>query len=84
MSLLEKDEPMTSKKAEEKLYRTAEVEAILKISKSTLKRWIKSGKIRAVKFGANVEGNPWHISETELERVKQKLREPHYNTGSDS
>jgi len=31
-----------------------------------------------------VEGNPWHISETELERVKQRLREPHYNTGSGS
>ena len=74
---------MTNKK-DEKLYKTSEVEAILKISKSTLKRWIKSGKIRAMKFGANVEGNPWHISETELERVKQKLREPHYNTGSDS
>jgi excisionase family DNA binding protein len=68
---------------EEKFYKTAEVETILAISKSTLKRWIKSGKIRAVKFGPNVEGNPWHISEAELERVKAKMIEPHYNVGTE-
>lgn len=75
---------MTDEKIEQKFYKTAEVEKILAISKSTLKRWIKRGKIRAVKFGPDVEGNPWNISEDELERVKKKMREPHYNTESGS
>jgi len=52
---------------EEKFYRISDVEKMLSVSKSTLKRWIKSGKIKAVRFG-----NPWKISESALEEFKKK------------
>ena len=63
---------------EEKFYRVGEIEKMLSVSKSTLKRWIKAKKIKAVKFGADVEGNPWRISESALEEFKQK--NGRYNT----
>lgn len=73
MSVTKNEEP-------EKTYLTSEVEKILGISKSTLKRLIKSGKIRAVKFGEDVQGNPWHISESALEEYRKMKSTPHYNT----
>jgi excisionase family DNA binding protein len=62
----------------EKFYKVKEVEEMLGISKSTLKRWIKEKRIRAVKFGDNVEGNPWRISESALDEFKRL--NSHYNT----
>lgn len=56
---------------EEKFYKVGEIEKMLSVSKSTLKRWIRDKKIRAVKFGANVQGRPWRISESALEEFKK-------------
>ena len=75
---------MTTEKMETKFYKASEVETLLGVSKSTLKRWIKSKKIKAVKFGPDVEGNPWNVSEEEVERIKRERSEPHYNTGEAS
>jgi len=65
---------MTNEKSEseEKFYRVGEIEKMLSVSKSTLKRWIKDKKIRAVKFGDDVQGNPWRISESALAEFKTK------------
>jgi excisionase family DNA binding protein len=63
---------------EEKFYRVGEIEKMLSVSKSTLKRWIKAKKIKAVKFGKDVQGNPWRISESALEEFKRA--NGHYNT----
>jgi excisionase family DNA binding protein len=59
-------------KQDEKYYVIAEIEEMLKASNSTVKRWIASGKLRAVKFGEDVKGNPWRISESALEDFKKK------------
>lgn len=59
-------------KPDEKHYFIAEVEELLRASKSTVKRWIASGKLRAVKFGDDVKGNPWRISESALEDFKRQ------------
>lgn len=58
--------------SEERYFKLAEVEEILSVSRSTLKRWIKSKKIKAVKFGDDVSGNPWRITATDLEAFKTK------------
>jgi excisionase family DNA binding protein len=79
VSVVKKDEAKEESSQAEKFYLTSEVEEILNISKSTLKRLIKSGKIRAVKFGEDVQGNPWHISESSLEEYKKMKSTPHYN-----
>jgi hypothetical protein len=65
--------------SEEKYYLAAEVEKMLDISKSTLKRLVKAGKIVAVKFGANVQGNPWHFSEKAIEDYKKTKSVRHFN-----
>jgi excisionase family DNA binding protein len=52
---------------EEKFYKPTEVEKMLNISRSTMKRWIRTKKIRAVKFGKN-----WRISESALAEFKEK------------
>lgn len=62
---------MTDESKEEKFYRVGEIEEMLSVSKSTLKRWIKNRKIRAVKFGDDVQGNPWRISESALAEFKK-------------
>lgn len=65
---------------EEKYFLAAEVEKMLNISKSTLKRLVKAGKIVAVKFGENVQGNPWHFSEKAIEDYKKTKSVRHFNT----
>jgi len=50
----------------EKFYKLTEVGKMLSVSKSSLLRWIKDGKLKAVKFGADTEGTPWRVSETSL------------------
>lgn len=56
--------------SEEKFYTASQVEKLLGVSKSTMKRLIKAKKIKAVKFGENVQGNPWRISESALAEFK--------------
>jgi excisionase family DNA binding protein len=52
---------------EEKHYKVREVEKMLGVSRSTMKRWIRLKKIRAVKFGSN-----WRISESAIAEFKAK------------
>jgi len=56
---------------EERFYKLGEVAAMLSVSRTQLKRWVTSKKIRAVKFGADVPRSPWHISESALEEFKK-------------
>ena len=49
------------------MYTTIEVAKILNISRATVFRALKSGRIKGVKFGNN-----WRVSEEELERVKKE------------
>jgi len=51
-------------------YKLAEVAEMFSVGRSTLKRWIYSGKIKAVKFGGDEGGAPWRISEAELKRFR--------------
>lgn len=69
---------MTDEKADERYYKVGEVEKMLSVSKTTMKRWIKDKKIRAVKFGPDVEGSPWRISESAIAEFKEKYSR--YNT----
>ena len=48
----------------EKLYRTREVAELLNISVSGVKKWIKEGKIRAIRVGRF-----WMIPESEVKRI---------------
>ena len=48
----------------ERLYRTTEVAKILNISWSTVKRWVKEGKIKAIRVG-----HRWRIPESEILRL---------------
>jgi len=48
----------------EKLYRTREVAELLNISVSGVKKWIKEGKIRAIRVGRF-----WMIPESEVRRI---------------
>jgi excisionase family DNA binding protein len=75
---------MTDEKTEEKFYRVGEIEKMLSVSKTTLKRWIKDKKIKAVKFGDDVQGNPWRISESALAEFKQKNARYNTDGGSES
>jgi len=48
----------------EKLYRTSEVAKILNISVSGVKKWIREGRIRAIRVGRF-----WMIPESEIQRI---------------
>lgn len=58
---------MTDENKVEKHYKVSEVEKLLGVSRSTMKRWIRTKKIRAVKFGSN-----WRISESALAEFQEK------------
>jgi excisionase family DNA binding protein len=51
-----------------KHYKLSEVEALLGVSRRTLKQWISDGKIKAVKLGGGGTTTPWRITESELQR----------------
>jgi excisionase family DNA binding protein len=51
------------------MLKLAEVEKMLSISRTTLKRWIYAKKIRATKVGRD-----WRISENEVETIRAGLR----------
>lgn len=55
-----------TEKNDEKHYKISEVEKLLGVSRSTMKRWIRTKKIQAVKFGSN-----WRISESALAAFKK-------------
>ncbi|MEM4032715.1 MAG: helix-turn-helix domain-containing protein [Zestosphaera sp.] len=48
----------------EKLYRTSEVAELLNISVSTVKKWIKQGRLHALRVG-----KLWMIPESEVRRI---------------
>lgn len=56
----------------ETYYLIGDVEKLLKASNSTVKRWIRSGRLHAVKFGDDVKGVPWRITAKALEDFKKK------------
>lgn len=49
---------------EGRLYNVDEAAERLSVTKSTLREWLRLGKVKAVKFGKT-----WKISDTELRRV---------------
>lgn len=53
----------------ERMLKLTEVEKLLSISRTTLKRWIYAKKIRATKVGRD-----WRISENEVETIRAGLR----------
>lgn len=59
----------------ESLLKLSEVEAELSLSRITLLRWIKSGKMPAVKIGQQ-----WRVRR----RVVDALKDGHEATGSDA
>ena len=54
----------------ERLYRTTEVAEILNVSWSTVKRWVKEGKIKAIRVG-----HRWRIPESEVLRLLGERKE---------
>ncbi|MEM4863471.1 MAG: helix-turn-helix domain-containing protein, partial [Candidatus Nezhaarchaeales archaeon] len=48
----------------ERLYRTSEVAELLNISVSTVKKWIKQGRLHALRVG-----KLWMIPESEVRRI---------------
>jgi hypothetical protein len=58
---------------EERYYKLHELEKILSVSRPTLKRWIYTGKLTAVKLGGSDEGaTPWYVSEGSLLAFRQR------------
>ncbi|NPA70894.1 MAG: recombinase family protein [Crenarchaeota archaeon] len=53
----------------ERLYRTKEVAELLNISVSGVKKWIKEGKIRAIRVGRF-----WMIPESEIRRILSGIK----------
>lgn len=58
--------------AEDRLYKLAEVEKLLSCSRSTLRRWIKDKKLKAVKIGGSgpKSQSPWRVRESELRKFR--------------
>jgi excisionase family DNA binding protein len=50
----------------EEFYTLKEVQSILKMSRSGIISWIKSGKLPAVKIN---NGRKWYVKKSELEKV---------------
>jgi len=55
-----------------KMYRTSQVAALLGVTTSTVNRWIKAGKVKAMR----TEGGHHRITEAEVDRLKQKAIDP--------
>jgi len=53
---------------------TAEAAALLGVSRLTVYRWIKSGKLDAGKYGGT-----WRIFKDEIQRMKRKRRRSREN-----
>lgn len=54
------------------MYRTSQVAALLGVTTSTVNRWIKAGKVKAMR----TEGGHHRITEAEVDRLKQKAIDP--------
>lgn len=50
----------------EKMYNTRKVSKLLDISERTVRYWISTGKIHAVKYSGS---HRWHVPEAEIERI---------------
>lgn len=56
----------------ERHYKLNDLEKLLGVSRRTLKRWIYTGKLAAVKLGSEDGGTPWYVSESALTAFRQK------------
>lgn len=56
----------------EKLVKTSEVAALLGVTSSTVNRWIKAGKLRAIW----TEGGHHRIAQTEVDRLLERSKDP--------
>jgi hypothetical protein len=56
----------------ERHYKLHELEKLFSVSRKTLKRWIYTGKLEAVKQGSVEGGAPWYVSETALRNFRKK------------
>ena len=56
----------------ERYYNFRELEKLMGVSRSTLKRWVYEGKLTAVKQGRQSGGAPWYVSETSLHNFREK------------
>lgn len=71
-------EPAAPADESTRYYRLQDVQKMFGVSRKTLKRWIYSGKISAVKLGIPREewgqhgGAPWKVSHEEIENFKRR------------
>lgn len=54
------------------MYRTSQVANLLGVTSSTINRWIKSGKLKAIR----TEGGHHRIEEGEVDKLQQRARDP--------
>jgi excisionase family DNA binding protein len=66
------DVAVPSEERIEPMYRLAEVEQALGVSRPTVKRWIYQGKLRAQKLGGGGTGSPWYVSESALTEFREQ------------
>ena len=62
---------------DERHYKLAELEKILSVSRSTLWRWIRTGRLRAIKLGPNPKQcTEWRVSESALVELQHPNAAP--------
>jgi excisionase family DNA binding protein len=54
----------------EKLYKVSEIATMFSVKPFTVREWIRSGKLKAVKLPA---GSQWRIKESEMERFANTI-----------
>jgi excisionase family DNA binding protein len=54
------------------VYSLREVERLLGVSDDTLKRWLRSGRIRGFRLPG--QNGPWRIEDSEVARIKAEGR----------
>lgn len=56
----------------EKLVKTSAVAALFGVTSSTVSRWIRAGKVEAIK----TEGGHYRISRAEVDKLMERSRDP--------
>lgn len=56
----------------EKLYKLAEVENLLSVSRRTLLRWISQGKLHAVKLAGHGRLGHWRVPQSALDAAQPR------------
>lgn len=51
----------------ERFYNLNETSALLGIKVRTAREWVKTGKLKAVKY---TDSRPWYVSESEIRRIQ--------------